>query len=361
MRGTDVRLRVAIIADDLTGALDTSVPFVAQGLKVVVAASLDGLTDAVAEAPEVLALNTASRQMRPAEAREAGSRAAEAIKALSPEIVFKKIDSRLKGNIVPETQALAAAFAPFRIVVAPAVPDQGRFTSKGMAVGTGIERPLSIADAFAGLGRPFDIADAASEDDLDALVGAVAPDVLLIGARGLGAALARRLANGSAGPSPRFEPRQRTLFAFGSRDPITTAQIELLHHRDPAVPVVDAPQGRLSISPLLDLPVVLRCTGPLSEPERVAADFAQVIVTALHRIRPDALVMGGGDTAMAVLARLERQIIVPLGEAQSGVPWFLLKVAPGIEVPCLVKSGGFGNVNALTPLVPQMRSEAQTV
>ncbi|MDR3471905.1 MAG: four-carbon acid sugar kinase family protein [Devosia sp.] len=353
-------LRVAIVADDLTGALDTSAPFVAQGLKVVVAASLAGLAGAMAETPEVLVLNTASRQMRQAEAREVAGRAAEAIKALSPEFVFKKIDSRLKGNIVSETEAMAAAFAPSRIVVAPAVPDQGRFTSKGMAVGAGIERPLSIADAFAGLDRPFEIADVASQDDLDVLVSAMTPDVLLIGARGLGAALARRLAKGSARALHRFEPRQRTLLAFGSRDPITAAQIEFLARRDPAIPVVDAPQGRLSVAPPVDLPMVVRCTGPFAEPERVAADFAEAIVAALYRSRPDTLVMGGGDTAMAVLARLGGEIIVPLGEAQPGVPWFLLQVAPGVEVQCLVKSGGFGNVSVLGHLVPQMRSEART-
>jgi uncharacterized protein YgbK (DUF1537 family) len=291
--------------------------------------------------------------MSPAGAAAAMDGAARAIEALTPQIVVKKIDSRLKGNIASETEALAAVIAPSRIVVAPAVPDQGRFTKTGMVVGAGIDRPLSIVRALAGLDRAFEIVDAADEDDLDALVAILTPGTLLVGARGLGAALARRLANPLRGALPRFEPQRRTLFAFGSRDPITAAQIAFLARRDPGIAVVDAPQGRLSPTQLRGLPAVLRCTGPMTEPARVAADFAEAIAAALPQLHPDTLVMGGGDTAMAVLSRLGHETIVPLGEAASGVPWFVLPLAHGATVRCLVKSGGFGNVDVLASLVPE--------
>jgi uncharacterized protein YgbK (DUF1537 family) len=80
--------RIAIIADDLTGALDTSAPFVRHGLSVAVAVSPKGL-DAIARSrADVLVLNTGSREQSPGEAVERVLAAAQAVRTAAPDIVF---------------------------------------------------------------------------------------------------------------------------------------------------------------------------------------------------------------------------------------------------------------------------------
>ncbi len=62
--------RVLIVADDLTGSLDTSGPFAQQGLTtMVVAQPLDSDADAVSDA-RVVSINTDSRQLGSAAATD---------------------------------------------------------------------------------------------------------------------------------------------------------------------------------------------------------------------------------------------------------------------------------------------------
>ena len=86
-------LRIAIIADDLTGALDTSTPFALRGLRVAVPLTLESMDDALASDPEVIAINTKSRAFA---TEAAASRIAEAgrrlLHAARPAIIFKKIE-----------------------------------------------------------------------------------------------------------------------------------------------------------------------------------------------------------------------------------------------------------------------------
>lgn len=345
-------LRIAIVADDLTGALDTSAPFVAQGFKVAVALTPAGFDSAVALAPDVLVINTASRALSPAEAENVVRELAERLKALAPAIVLKKIDSRLKGNLELETRALAEPLGLRRVAIAPAVPDQGRMTRSGMVVGTGVENPIAIAPLFARLDRVVEIADAESADDLDRLVTSLAPATLYVGARGLGAAFARRLAEGRHPTPQTFAPSRRTLLAFGSRDPITGAQIDHLARHVPGIRILDAPQGQLTIPARFELPAVLRCTGEFHDPGHIVASrFATGIVEMVRRTEPETIVIGGGDTALGVLTSLGLDVAVPLGEAAPGVPWLRLPAAWGSSVQCLVKSGGFGSVDVLCQLV----------
>ena len=53
--------------------------------------------------------------------------------------MFKKIDSRLKGNIISRTRR-----TPFRsALVAPAIPDFGRIVNAGHVQGFGVDIPIS--------------------------------------------------------------------------------------------------------------------------------------------------------------------------------------------------------------------------
>ncbi len=347
-------LKIAIIADDLTGALDTGTPFVEAGLKVVVAIEVDALAEALARDPDVLVVNTASRAspQEEAVARIAGVLAA--LEPARPDILFKKIDSRLKGNVAAESLALAKGAERQHILVAPAIPDQHRFTINGTVTGRGVDTPLPIRPLFPPDAVTIEVRDAGSDTDLDDLVRQTDwSGVIAVGARGLGSAFARAMSRTISDP-PAFRPTAETLFAFGSRDPITSAQIAHLQDHRWLASVADAPAGMLSAANIKSLPAVARCSGEqVSSPEEVVARFAQDIRDVVMRTRPEMLMMGGGDTALAILKQLGASVLMPNGEIEAGIPWFEITSVDGRTFNCAVKSGGFGNVDSLLKLVPE--------
>lgn len=349
-------LKAAVIADDLTGSLDTGTPFVEAGLSVAVAVDAGAIEEAVATGAEVVVVNTASRALSADEAAEVVLAAGQKLAAAAPAVVMKKIDSRLKGNVAVESAALAGVFGRESILIAPAIPDQQRFTSGGSVVGRGVDTPLPIAALFAGRSERLAIGDAESDADLDRIVAENDwTSVLAVGARGLGAALARHLGRGHIGSRLQgFEARAETLFAFGSRDPITARQMERLESSGTLATVIDAPMGEVEPVGNIRLPALLRCTGEIShEAAQVAARFAQGVKSVIVATGPEMLMVGGGDTALAVFRELGVRVVRPKGEIEAGIPWFDLTDGAGRQFRCAIKSGGFGNSDSLLRLVPR--------
>ncbi|EJZ22739.1 four-carbon acid sugar kinase family protein (plasmid) [Rhizobium sp. Pop5] len=351
-------LKAAIIADDLTGALDTGTPFVAAGLSVAVAIDVEAAQAAIATGCDVVVVNTASRALGEHEAADRVRSATEALGGAKPAVVMKKIDSRLKGNVAAESFALAEALGLKTILVAPAIPDQERLTYRGCVVGRGVSRPLPIAKLFESLADSVVVADAEDDNDLDQIAeGHDWLTTLAVGARGLGAALARRLRESERRPLTEFVATPRTLFAFGSRDPITVAQMNRLEASGALRVVVDAPMGEIECGESLALPVLLRCIGETdTDAEFVARRFAAGVRTVIDDTRPDMLMVGGGDTALAVFRALGVSVLAPKGEIEAGIPWFDVAAADGRHFRCAVKSGGFGHPDSLLRLV--LRNQA---
>ncbi|MBW9056365.1 four-carbon acid sugar kinase family protein [Rhizobium mesosinicum] len=345
-------LKVAIIADDLTGSLDTGTPFVEAGLSVAVAIDVGAAGKALETGAEVVVVNTASRALPEAEAAARVRAVAGTLRAAGSAIFMKKIDSRLKGNVAVESIALADVLGLKTILMAPAIPDQERITYRGCVVGRGVDHPLPIADLFAGSGRDVMVADAEDDADLDIVVAENDwLSTLAVGARGLGSALARRL-GGTTRLTPEFLTARKTLFAFGSRDPITAAQMDRLEASGALRVVVDAPMGVVEGGEGLALPALVRCTGEMkSDVTLVAARFAQGVKSVIADTNPDMIMVGGGDTALAVFRELGVSVLLPKGEIEAGVPWFDVTGADGRQFRCAVKSGGFGNSDSLLRLI----------
>lgn len=343
--------QLVLIADDLSGALDTGVPFVAHGLGVAVAIGPDGVERAMAAGGDVLVVNSATRALPGAEAERAMAEIARLVRQ-RPRFIFKKIDSRLKGNAATETAALAEAFGITRAIIAPAVPDQGRFTEKGCVVGTGVDVPMPIAPLFAASGLEIEIRDAGSDADLDAVAADLEAATLAVGARGLGAALARRLGGPARRRAPPVRPDGRVLLAIGSRDPITAQQIARLAARHPELALVDAPDGEIPAG-TVGLPLVLRCVGDIAAhpAAEVARRFATGVARVVGATSPGVLLMSGGDTASAVLSALGVRDVELAGEWAPGVPLLRIGAAGHKGPACLVKSGGFGGPDVLEGLL----------
>ena len=196
--------RLRLLADDLTGALDS-------------AAELAGLCGPVPVAWRAAAWPDGSLALDTA-TREAGRDEAFArVQALAPaladaDIAYKKLDSLWRGQAAAELAACLAAGGWQHCVLAPAFPAQRRITRGGrvlvgQADGCWAPAPIDPVAALAAEGlqaRPgrddaplppgISLFDAETEDDLARIVALGAPlraPVLWCGSGGFARALAR--------------------------------------------------------------------------------------------------------------------------------------------------------------------------
>jgi uncharacterized protein YgbK (DUF1537 family) len=352
-------MRVAIVADDLTGALDAAAPFAARGLNTRVAIDAEGLATAIAHTPEVLAVNTATRHADPDAAAERVRACAQELAAHHPGLLIKKIDSTLRGQVASEISAVHGVVRG-RVVLCPAVPLQGRTVRGGRVRVDG--RPLGASDAgrdrrsaaiaddlAAALGglpggaRVVDartawpehghlVVDAESSADLAAVAGRILTQSgvwLPVGAAGLTDALA----NAAFGPrqdQPVAPPAAPALFVVGSQTARTRAQISALQARasspgdgDPVLVVPDTDQdGR-------------------GDPDAVAADLAARAHRILWRMQPGLVAVAGGDTAHALLRELKVASLPVVDELWPGIVHARIRLADR-PVALVTKAGGFG-------------------
>ena len=119
---------VAVIADDLTGAADSGIQFARAGYGTAVA--FYGAPIPPSEGLEAVAVDTDSRLLSPQEARERVLEAGRA--SADARIVYKKLDSTLRGPLAAELAAALQSTGRSKAVVAPAFPSTGRSTLGGV-------------------------------------------------------------------------------------------------------------------------------------------------------------------------------------------------------------------------------------
>ena len=343
-------VRIAVVADDLTGALDAVGPFAEAGLRCIVVTAPDHLPGAFGKGAEVIAVCTDSREMQPEAAADVVRRVAEALRSVP--LVFKKIDSRLKGNIAVEVSSLAQVLGLNGAVICPAIPAMGRVVVKGQLRGFGVAQPIDVAGVMAAaVSVATQVPDVQTDADIDALLTGLGPGVLLVGARGLSAGLVRQMRRSAEAMVPDLPLPRPIAFAIGSRDPITLAQVAELRRAQPGAACLAAPNGRYNGGPVGAVVAILQAVpgdDPVAEHD-VARRLAQGFVRDLVAGRA-CLVLTGGATAAAVLAEMGIGLLQVLGEVLPGLP--LCRALDFPDAPLIVaKSGGFGGPETLRLLL----------
>jgi uncharacterized protein YgbK (DUF1537 family) len=125
----DPESRLAVLADDLTGACDTACQFSRYGMRTVVTHSSRLVWDG---SVRVLAVNSDSRGQNPSTAHRAVEKISRQLLNVNRTPFYKKIDSTLKGNWCSELAALVKVFQPEFVLIAPAFPSWGRTTQNGI-------------------------------------------------------------------------------------------------------------------------------------------------------------------------------------------------------------------------------------
>jgi uncharacterized protein YgbK (DUF1537 family) len=348
-------VRAVVIADDLTGAADAGVQLVRAGYRTGVAfweaplPPADGLDAVVAD--------TDSRALAPVDAAARVASVAGALK--DAPLLFKKVDSTLRGPIGAEVRAALEASGRARLVVAPAFPAAGRTTRGGVQHVRG--QPL--ADVAQLLGLPDVVADAEDDADLVALVRGIRDpsEVLWVGSAGLAAAL------GAVHPGPRDEPRSRprsdggVLVVIGTATPTAREQVSRLAAAAEDVPL-DPRAVQTAVTRAAEALRASRCAvlhttsaGPLGDElsRRIPGTLAAVVASVAREGNVHALVLSGGETAIHVARALGARGLLIADELEPGVPISRL-IGPN-PYPVVTKAGGFGGPMTLVHAVEALR------
>lgn len=122
-------IKLAAIADDLTGANDTALQFAKRNIKSCV--KINFTDNDFAEDKEVIVVDSDSRDLTADKAYAKVKSICETIKQYNVRCIYKKIDSTLRGNIGAEIKAVDDVFNPDLVIIAPAYPANERITIGG--------------------------------------------------------------------------------------------------------------------------------------------------------------------------------------------------------------------------------------
>ncbi|HLJ56595.1 MAG TPA: four-carbon acid sugar kinase family protein [Chthonomonadaceae bacterium] len=345
-------MKIGIVADDLTGAADSAAPFAALGWHATVQWLPDRRrpTPGAAQIPPpcdppessvhipssgaARAISTGVRDLPETDADEVRRRVGDALRALGAgalDVVYKKIDSTLRGHLRLELDAVRAALPGRLAIVCPAFPANGRTVRDGVLHVHGEPRG-SVREAFEMVGDPHAtemslpeirggpervakqlralhaagahalFCDAETDADLAAIAAALLqmPDLVLpVGSAGLAAAI--------AGAAESHAPRD----AGRQTDP--TDGTEATRGGMPIAPTLRAALRELAERPVLVV-VGSRHAASRGQAERLAAWAGVAPITMVACDRPEELVASLG---------------------QEGQDWHELGTLPGVAAESL--------------------------
>jgi len=124
--------RLGVIADDITGANDAGVQFMKRGLETIVLLEAASLLPKTVKEGNVIVVDTESRFSPPDIAYQRVRDVVKILNEASVRVVYKKIDSTLRGNIGSELEAIMEEAGFSLSIVAPAFPSNLRITVGGI-------------------------------------------------------------------------------------------------------------------------------------------------------------------------------------------------------------------------------------
>nr|WP_294794316.1 four-carbon acid sugar kinase family protein [uncultured Mucilaginibacter sp.] len=117
---------IAVVADDLTGAVEIAGIGLRYGLKVEIVTTIDQTTTA-----GLLVVATDTRSMGEADAVKTMADITDRLKKLNPEFLFKKVDSVLRGHVIAELRSHLKQLGLDKALLAPTNPALNRKIIKG--------------------------------------------------------------------------------------------------------------------------------------------------------------------------------------------------------------------------------------
>ncbi|MFL6448618.1 MAG: four-carbon acid sugar kinase family protein [Bryobacteraceae bacterium] len=323
--------QILVLADDLTGALESGAAFAQRGIDSRVT-----LLKTDSSGNQVLVVDTETRH---ASEPDAMTRIAELATSEKARLIYKKTDSTLRGNIRAELHALSL-LAP--VLYVPAYPQLGRTLINGClhVYGVPVEQtpfaadPLhpvrngNIAALLAGTSN-INVCHASTEEAIETAAQEwIRAGGIAAGPSSLLHAAARVLAPECS--DVKFPRVQRALV-------VSASQHERSQHQ------LSAASGALKSWRWSVFQAPCEHEG---ECLIFAAQFGERAKRAFESEEFDAIIVFGGDTAFSLLRAMNIDVVEPIGEVLPGIPVSLL---PNRQI-FITKAGGFGDPDLLFQL-----------
>ncbi len=377
----------------------------------------DTLTD-LASRYDTVSINADSRVLLPDDAYKLNARIARQAAELPCEYIYKKIDSIMRGNPAEELDAVIDASGASCCLIAPSYPKNGRIMEQGIiyfgenkidafamfkskmhrrvelipieVIRQGRKAVESIMLEKEKENIQVFLADASTEEELMMLaeIGlAQCPDIVLCGSAGYADSL-------SVLGSPMRQPllleqneSATAMVVIGSRNAETAAQVIRMRDTKDAALLSLSAEDILAGQDLHTEMLASQAERYFEEGNRVVmltlntlfqqsekrlngvydkdetnVKQAMLLVQALgqtvqavtDKVKIDVMFASGGDTAREVCRAVGLRELIPLREAESGVPVCLSKLPNGEPIAVVTKSGGFGTNDTLVNIMGQM-------
>ena len=399
-------MKLLILADDLTGALDSGVQLAKSGIKTIV--THDSSCNSLEKWPEVqvLVIDTETRHTSGESAYRKVYELASRAYRNGFELIYKKNDSTLRGNIGSELAGLMDAAGGSRLFFAPAYPRMNRTTVNGIQYVGGIpleytvyaKDPLnpvvksSVTEIIAeqtdipavnvsikdlsdiienNSERKIIVIDAQDDHDLSEVRRLLfgKKRLLLAGSSGFSATLPDFI--GKRSPEEKyFILPKRTLILSGSLNACSLNQI--CRATDQGIPTFVLSQEQLEekytysdagkrfrnqLSSLFESGncAILQTSSdavPADEHSclEVAKSIGRLTGQIIHDVSPDLIIIFGGDTLLGVASSLNNSVILPQCEILTGVVQSYLAWDGG-AIELVSKAGGFGEPDTLVNIL----------
>jgi uncharacterized protein YgbK (DUF1537 family) len=349
---------VCVIADDFTGAAEMAGIAWRFGHRTTLSRDLT----APPTGADVVVYDASTRSLSPA---DAASRVGSFCRAVAGGQLFKKIDSVLRGNVLPEACAAMRSLQRGRAIILAQNPSRGRTIEDGIYRIDGVpitqtpfhddpDHPAMHDEVVARLDpvgaytarsiaapshaprSGIILADAATPADVERWAAELTDDDLPVGGADMFTALLARW-RGTRAMSPiTLPPATRRLHVCGtaSRPPeprLTLAQLA----RPSAISVSQAQQQRTAVSVYIGGPVDRT---PRSA-DRLQRDLVASVAPSLRARHVDQLLVEGGATAAALFESLGWSRFQTLGELAVGV--VALRPIGNPDIVVITKPGSY--------------------
>lgn len=399
-------IKLLVIADDFTGALDTGVQFSKQGIPTVVSTDTNLIFDEINEDIDVLVIDTESRYLSFSEAYTLIHAIIVSAKKAEVPFIYKKVDSALRGNISAEIKAALDASQKAAVPFLPAYPEMNRIVVNGdlyinhrlvseSVFGRDPYEPVTESNVLRRLKNEAGIDghlvkqtlpekvtgvlvfDAKTNQDLEQQIATLERSDLLsltIGCAGFAKILAQKIFPQK--DSKNYALKKPLVVVCGSVNPITRKQVDyvekknyprisLTHHQLLRTNYWTGREGKEEIDQYVSLmkKFQLILFETLSKETSLGietykqeqgvelSDFRFKIGQSLgeltqaiwSRDTENTFLFTGGDTLFQSMSVLGINEIKPLAEISAGVVLSSIEWK-GQEIQVITKSGGFGNV-----------------
>lgn len=397
-------MKLLIIADDFTGALDTGVQFAARGAATRVVnpeypmEQLDGSI-------QVLVLDAETRHLSGEQAYEVVFRAVRRALFAGFTHIYKKTDSALRGNVGAELTAVLDAANAAVLAFVPALPKMNRVTRGGIHYIDGVPvsesvfgkdpfEPVTqsaVEDILHQLSRTrvvlhglkddprmtvpgIHVYDGESQGDLESIGQALGADGIRLsaGCAGFASVVADLLL--PPGEAPRLPKLEPGLFvACGSVNAVTLRQMEEAEkagfhhiHLTPRQKLdadwAEGEEKQEAVAHWLELAKTGRCILDVNDPagcddtvkysqlhnldvefrrKRISSNLAILVKAMLDGGLEGTILCTGGDTLLALMKQVGVSELVPVGELAPGAVLTRFRYQ-NKEYNIISKSGGFG-------------------